>query len=142
VLKSKATEPFPALRLLPFGTMVLPNPSIQSFYQKGSLSSPARQETFGPAKWPSSDGFTLEEVDAALRPVTETWRPKGEYDDVDISDLLPGSGRVQFTGRIVNFWASKDGSPGKTMLSQGFHFLVVKDNSGVVAVSSTKKMWV
>ncbi|KAK4449153.1 hypothetical protein QBC34DRAFT_463794 [Podospora aff. communis PSN243] len=112
--------------------MVLPNPSIQSFYQKDNLPPPARPAPS--VTWPSSDGFSPEEVSAALRPVAETWKPKGEYDDVQIGDLLPGPARVRFTGRIVNFSASKDGSPRRAVLPQGFHFLVVKDHSGVVAI--------
>lgn len=101
--------------------MVLPDLSIQAFYQK-DLSS-----------FSGNEAFTPDEVEAALRPVMKTWKPKGEYNTVKINELQPGPGRFRFSGRIVSFSLANDATL-KNMLPDGFHFLVVKDDTGVVAV--------
>ncbi|KAL2020908.1 hypothetical protein VTK56DRAFT_7795 [Thermocarpiscus australiensis] len=105
-------------------------PSIQSFYRKEASSSPPKPTDSGSSR---NDKFTPEEIEVALRPLTQVWKPKGTYEQVTIADLQPGPGKVRFTARIVNFSLSKDG-PNRPMLPQGFHFLVVKDNTGAVAI--------
>ncbi|KAK3325899.1 hypothetical protein B0H66DRAFT_616635 [Apodospora peruviana] len=116
--------------------------SIQTFYKKEIQSSspqspPSRQA--GPVDQGPNAAFTPTEVDAVLRPLAQIWRPKGTYQQVNISDLQLGPGNVRFTGRIVNFAPSKD-TPGRSILPQGFHFLVVKDDTGVVTFSSSSSM--
>ena len=72
-------------------------------------------------------------------PRTQPWRPNGTHEHVNIADSQPRPATVRFMGRIVNFASSKEG-PGqtRTVLPQGFHFLVVKDDTGVVAVSGLR----
>jgi len=101
--------------------MVLPDLSIQAFYQKDRSS------------FSGNEAFTPDEVEAALRPLVKTWKPKGEYNTVNIDELQPGPGRFRFSGRIVSFSLANDATL-KSMLPDGFHFLVVKDDTGVVAV--------
>jgi hypothetical protein len=107
-------------------------PSIQSFYQKeGSPPAPRMSK---PDDQHQGNGFTAAEVEATLRPLTQTWKPKGTYEEVKISELQPGPGKVRFMGRIVNFSPAKDDPNRRSLLPQGFHFLVVKDDTGVVSV--------
>jgi len=114
-------------------------PSIQSFYQKETpSSSPSKPlKPVKPTLHSQSDGFTPSEVETALRPTTQTWKPQEHYERVAIADLQPGPCRVRFTARIVNFTPSKETDNRRSMLPQGFHLLVVKDETGVVAVSTT-----
>lgn len=109
--------------------------SIQSFYYKeSSLSAPdSRPKRNFPIR---DDGSSpSEEAEAFPRP-TQPWRPKGVYEQTKIADLQPGPCRVRLTARIVNFSASKDGVK-RPMLPQGYHFLVIRDESGAVAVSQS-----
>lgn len=112
--------------------MVLPDRSIQHFYQKHASppSQPANQGSLG-----ENQAFTPAEIEAARRPATQTWTPKGLYEHFDINQLQPGPGKICFQGRIVNFCHAKNGSRRGNSLPQDFHFLIVKDNTGVAAVS-------
>ncbi|KAK0659734.1 hypothetical protein QBC41DRAFT_384230 [Cercophora samala] len=99
--------------------------SIQSFYHKESASS-------GPSN-PENQAFTPAEIEAARRPLTQSWRPNGIYEEVTIAELQPGRGKVQFKARIVNFSAASHGR-GRSALSGDFHMLIVKDDTGVIAL--------
>ncbi|KAK1754533.1 hypothetical protein QBC47DRAFT_219783 [Echria macrotheca] len=111
--------------------MVPPNHSIQHFYQKTTSTS----QTPGHNAQGENAAFTPAEIEAARRPATETWKPKGTYETVNINQLQLGNSRkFRFQGRIVNFCHARDGSRRGNTLPQDFHFLIVKDNTGVVAV--------
>ncbi|KAK0616078.1 hypothetical protein B0T17DRAFT_592697 [Bombardia bombarda] len=109
-------------------------PSIQSFYQKE-----VTPKTHGPSKLliqAQDAGFTSTEVQAALRPLTQPWNPTGTYEPVAIAELEPGPRqKVRITGRLVNFSpSSEDREPKWGSVPQGYHLLVVKDDTGVVAI--------
>ncbi|KAK3327159.1 hypothetical protein B0T19DRAFT_441177 [Cercophora scortea] len=117
----------------------MPSSSIQSFYQKETSSSPPRPPHMAPRPYRPdaprlSDGYAPAEAGAARRPLTQTWKPQGTYEEKSIGGLQLGPTKVRFIGRIVNFTSAKDGRPKLSLLPQGFHFLVVKDNTGAVAI--------
>src|SRR4051794_3475502 len=107
--------------------MVLPNHSIQHFYQKTSSST---SQAPGQSAQGENAAFTPAEIEAARRPATETWKPKGTYEAANINQLqLGNSKKVRFQGRIVNFCHAKDNSRRGNSLPQDFHFLIIKDNT-------------
>lgn len=107
-------------------------PPIQSFYQKASPASSAFSQTL--LGTPISN-----HADMSRAPLTETWKPQGNYARVNISELQPGRDKARFMGRIVNICPAKPDHQPRALssLPSGFHFMVVKDDTGVVAVSST-----
>ena len=112
--------------------------SIDGFNLSGSTLQHTSSSYNG--SFANSDGFTREEVEAVLRPrpLTETWKPRGVYETVEnIGDLIQGPGNIKLVGRIANFSTSKEiqDGHGHSLIPQGWHFLVVKDGTGVVAVS-------
>lgn len=99
-------------------------PSIQSFYSR-ELSSNAyteRTSTHEPG-----DGFTSSEVEVALDPLSCSWKPSRHYETCPISLLQSGPNNYEISGRIVNFSVN--------FRQQDFHFIVLTDGSGVLAVS-------
>ncbi|KAJ4418442.1 hypothetical protein N0V85_001431 [Neurospora sp. IMI 360204] len=104
-------------------------PPIQSFYQKEPPASSAFSQTL-----PGTPGFNPTGTNRA--PLTETWKPQGTYQRVNISELQPGRGKVRFMGRIVNICPAKPDHQPRALspLPSGFHFMVVKDDTGVVAI--------
>ncbi|KAK3988309.1 hypothetical protein QBC44DRAFT_382419 [Cladorrhinum sp. PSN332] len=107
--------------------------TIQSFYQREVPTVPHHQPKASSEAHPEGDAFTQAELDAARRPVTQQWVPLGVYKKVTIDALQQGPGKVRFTGRIVNF-SSAANVAGRSTLPQNYHNLVVKDNTGVVAI--------
>ena len=108
--------------------MAPPFPSIQSFFHADTVSSPTKSELS-----PVDDGFTAAEVENALHPTLPEWRPRGEYEDVDIGAVVPGKGSVSIMGRVVNFHDSP--LSGKAPHSaQGCVRLLVQDDTGLLAV--------
>ncbi|KAK4645496.1 hypothetical protein QC761_201950 [Podospora bellae-mahoneyi] len=102
--------------------------SIQSFYHKDSTPS----RSCKPHN-PENEAFTQAEIEAARRPLTQSWRPKGVYEEVTIAELQPGPAKVRFKARIVNFSAATHGrGRGRSALPENFHTLIVKDDTGVV----------
>ena len=81
-----------------------------------------------------SDGFTEEEMDAVLHPRLHTWRPRVEYQDVDIGSLVPGPGCVVLTARIVNFFNQAMSSK-MPQAAKGCLKVIVKDDTGAMVVS-------
>ena len=111
-------------------------PSIQSFFEKEvllekDLSGRASRQAC------SHDGFTKEEIEAALLPTCtlHNWLPRGEYQTVDISTLVPGPGCVTFMGRVVNFCDQHTPSK-KLQAAKGCLKVVIKDDTGALMVSS------
>ncbi|KAK4225344.1 hypothetical protein QBC38DRAFT_531060 [Podospora fimiseda] len=107
--------------------------TIQSFYQKEVPKPPRDHQNPSSGKHPEADGFTQAELDSARRPATQQWVPQGVYNRVTIDALQPGPRKVRFTGRIVNFTSAVNVAARST-LPQNYHTLVVKDNTGVVAI--------
>lgn len=103
-------------------------PSIQSFYSREL--PPSSQDAGGESSKSAKpgDGFTSSEVEAALDPLSRPWEPSRHYEMCPISLLETGPRNYQISGRIVNF--------ADNFREQGFHFLVVTDGSGAIAVSS------
>ncbi|KAE8441587.1 hypothetical protein EG329_004672, partial [Mollisiaceae sp. DMI_Dod_QoI] len=105
-------------------------PSIQSFYQKevaiGEEASPS-----SPAK--PGDGFTEAELAAAVDPLSRPWNPEREYEELNISQLVPGPRAVTFMGRIVHCNTYFGHNP-KQPRAAGFHSLIVKDDSAAITI--------
>lgn len=108
------------------------DPSIQSFFTPQSSSSPTKPASSF-CKRPG-DGFTAEEIDAALRPApSDSWDPPTEYEDCDIASLYAGPKCVTFMGRIVNFFDMS--SPSKApKAAKGCVKMIVKDNTCAITV--------
>lgn len=105
-------------------------PSIQSFYQKESPRyKPSSRQPAG-----VDDGFTANELTSS-NPLSRNWRPAQEYDFVSISGILQGKGHVHFAGRLVNF---RPAAIDKNSMhySRPYHYLVIKDDTGAIGVSS------
>ncbi|KAK0728490.1 hypothetical protein B0T26DRAFT_638760, partial [Lasiosphaeria miniovina] len=78
-------------------------------------------------------------ADVAPPLLTQAWQPKGAYEPVQISELHQGPGKVRFMGRLVNFVSDdggKDDRPRRPRVL-GFHFMAVKDDTGVVVIKLT-----
>lgn len=106
-------------------------PSIRTFYQKEvplATTSAASTPKVG-------DGFTEEELADSLDPLNKKWNPEREYEEVSIVQLVPGPRAVTFAGRIVNLRTMMGTNP-KQPKANGWHSLIVKDDSGAVEVSS------
>ena len=110
-------------------------PSIQSFFQLDNSISPTK-----PQATVIDDGFTEAEIDDALHPRLPEWKPREEYEDVDIGALVPGKGSVSVMGRVVNFHDLP--MSGRTPHSaQGCMKLFVQDDTGILAVC-TGHYWI
>ena len=108
------------------------HPSMQSFYQREvsvakevSEAEPARQ----------GDGFTEEELAAALDPLNHKWNPECEYEELGIGRLVPGPRAVTFAGRIVNI-NTVHGRSQKQPKASGWHYLIAKDDTAAISVCS------
>lgn len=114
-----------------FSDLMMPqqSPSIQSFFPKNGKTSSSG----------AGDGFTAEEVEAALHPpALPKWQPRGIYEEADIETLVPGPGCVALIGRVVNFFDQETLSKAP-QAAKGCLKLVIKDDTGalVVGFSST-----
>ena len=118
--------------------MPQPFPSIQSFFQPEV--SPARKEKSSSSPSAAGDGFTAEEVHAALSPASPPqWHPRGTYEECDIDALVPGPGCFVLTGRVVNFFGLA--TPSKAPhAAKGCLKLVVKDDTGALVVRTVPNM--
>lgn len=86
------------------------------------------------------DGFTPLEIESALHPTLHKWQPRAEYNEVDISELVPGPGCVTVMGRVVNFYNQP--TPSKTPMSaKGCLKMIVKDDTGAFTVSHCIESW-
>ncbi|KAK3403012.1 hypothetical protein B0T20DRAFT_474813 [Sordaria brevicollis] len=106
-------------------------PPIQSFYQKEFSASSDSSRTLSATSTPGSNPAGTNRA-----PSMETWRPQGTYQRVRISELQPGTGKVRFMGRLVTIIAARADYQPKALspLQAGTHFLVVKDDTGVIAI--------
>jgi hypothetical protein len=112
-------------------------PSIQSFYKR-EVPAPAKKEEVLLSSSPSKlcDGFTEEELADALDPLKRKWNPEREYEECTIDKLVPGPKAVTFVGRIVNL-STIHGSSQKQPKAAGWHYLIGKDDTAAVSVSSS-----
>lgn len=107
-------------------------PSIQSFFQPET--SPAKKQKTSDAAAVAGDGFTAEEVETPLPPLTlPKWQPRGHYEDVEMKELVPGPGCVALMGRVVNYYQLETPNQ-KPHAAKGCLKLVVKDDTGALLV--------
>jgi hypothetical protein len=111
--------------------------SIKSFYQPEIPTS--IPEPTPPQPSPPGDGFTESELLAAQDPLTRPWNPTREYTELTISSLVPGPLPVTFIGRIV-YLSTIHGTSQKEKSAAGWHYLLVKDYSGVISVPPPFKL--
>ncbi|KAL8846793.1 MAG: hypothetical protein Q9221_008143 [Calogaya cf. arnoldii] len=109
------------------------SPSIQSFFQPETpTAQPAvtnRDE--------NGNEFTTTELKAFLYSTPDAWKPRIQYDDIQIAKIVPGSRCVHLVARMVNFYdqpssTSKLPHPVKRCLN-----VLVRDDSGLIKV----KLW-
>jgi hypothetical protein len=101
-------------------------PSIELF-----LATRARAS----AKPSVGDGFTPEEVDAALRPTVDaSWTPDAAHAETEIASLEPGPRCVVIRGRIINFF-DQPATVRRLNAAKGCFKLIVKDDSGALCVT-------
>lgn len=105
-------------------------PTIQAFYQKEIA---VENEAPPPSPIKPGDGFTEAELAAAADPLSRPWNPDREYDECNISQLIPGPKAVTFMGRIVHLNTYFGQNP-KQPRAAGHHLLVVKDDSAAITV--------
>lgn len=112
------------------------NASIQAYLTP--ITSPAKPSSIVP----NGDGFTAEEVQAALRPeAPEPWHPNEDYADCEISDLYAGPRAVTFSGRVANIFDSAN-TPKTPRSAKGCVKLCVKDGSSAITVISSDQLHV
>jgi hypothetical protein len=107
------------------------HPSIQSFYKREIRIQNTEAPEAISAK--PGDGFTEEELADALDPLNRKWNPEREYEELNITQLVPGPRAVTFCGRIVNLNTVHGRNP-KQPKASGWHFLIVKDDSAAISV--------
>ena len=106
------------------------SPSIQSFFQLETLSTqPAVADLEE-----DGNGFTTTEVKAFLYSTPHAWKPRIQYDDIQIGKLAPGPRCVHLVARVVNFYdpptaTSNLPHPAKRCLS-----VLVRDDTGMIKV--------
>ncbi|KAI1140331.1 hypothetical protein F5Y05DRAFT_424238 [Hypoxylon sp. FL0543] len=106
--------------------MGAPFPSIQSFYSREVPRSSQDRNTESSEVPKPGDGFTSSEVEGLLNPLSHPWKPPRNYETCPISFLEAGPHNYQIDGRIVNY--------AHNFRNRGFHFLVVTDGSGALAI--------
>lgn len=79
------------------------------------------------------DGFTFGEANEVRHHTLQSWEPREQYKNTQISKLVPGSGRVCLLGRVVNLY---EPPPPNNMPStaKGCFKLHVRDDSGTLMV--------
>jgi hypothetical protein len=107
------------------------HPSVQSFYKREVRVQNTEAPEAKSAK--PGDGFTEVELADALDPLNRKWNPEREYEELNISQLVPGPRAVTFCGRIVNL-KTVHGRNQKQPKASGWHFLIVKDDSAAISV--------
>lgn len=100
--------------------------------QEVLLRSPDKTQVAEPAE--PGDGFTEEELAAALDPLKRKWNPARPYEACQIGELEQGPKAVTFTGRCVNF-STVFGKSTKEHSAKGWHRVLIKDDTGVISVS-------
>lgn len=74
------------------------------------------------------------EVNATNHRALNSWEPRDHYEMLQISKLLPGSGRVCVVGRVVNFYEQP--TPNRMPhAAKGCLKVQLRDDSGTILVS-------
>ena len=107
-------------------------PSIQSFFEKEIPVKKNRAHASDP-QYDINDGFSEDEVQAALHPTLHRWNPRNEYEESDISSLVPGPGCRALQGRVVNFYQQQTLNK-KPQAAKGCLKVVIKDDTGTLMV--------
>ena len=119
--------------------MAPPFPSIQSFFHPEV--SPTKTKAPSSPATVAGDGFTAAEVEATIHPTAlHKWQPRGTYNDTDIESLIPGPRCVALMGRVVNFYDMQTPSK-RPQAAQGCLKLAVKDDTGILDVSTAFQIW-
>jgi hypothetical protein len=109
-------------------------PSIQSFYKREVATQNGEAAPEAPPR--QGDGFTEEELADATDPLNRKWNPEREYEEFTIDQLITGPKAVTFVGRIVNF-TTVIGQSQKQPKASGWHYMLVKDDTAAISVSSS-----
>ncbi|MCJ1286437.1 hypothetical protein MMC26_005782 [Xylographa opegraphella] len=107
-------------------------PSIQSFFEKEIPAKKGRTRG-SDRQIDTNDGFSEDEVQRTLHPTLHRWNPRNEYEDSEISSLVPGPGCRALQGRVVNFYQQQTPSK-KPQAARGCLKVVVKDDTGTLMV--------
>ncbi|KAI4150750.1 MAG: hypothetical protein LQ341_001034 [Variospora aurantia] len=105
------------------------SPSIQSFFQPETMTMPRQMST---PMLASHEGVSTE-VNATEHRVLHSWEPRDHYEMLQISKLVPGSGRICLVGRVVNFYEQP--TPNKMPhAAKGCLKVHLRDDSGIILV--------
>jgi hypothetical protein len=108
-------------------------PSIQSFFKPELPSKDDPQKLVMSSSAGPSDGFTAEEIEAALHPSLPKFQPRCEYQETNIESLVPGPGCISIVGRVVNLNHQQRSSQ-MPNAAEGCWRLIVKDDTGTLLV--------
>ena len=115
-------------------------PSIQSLFEKEALSKEDKTHGTG-SQIDTSGGYSKEELEAALYPTLHTWKSRNEYEQSDISSLVPGPARKALQGRVVNFYQQLTLSK-KPQAAKGCLKVLIKDDTGILMVRPyVSRLW-
>lgn len=79
------------------------------------------------------DGSISAEANSMMDPNPNIWKPPGNYENVEINRLVPGSVAVCLLGRLVNFYDQP--TPGKMPpTAKGCLKVLIKDDTGILMV--------
>ncbi|KAI0108472.1 hypothetical protein F4814DRAFT_451754 [Daldinia grandis] len=101
-------------------------PSIYTFYSRETRSGSEDVNNDSLNLHIPGDGFTPSEIEVVTNPLSRPWKPSRSYEQCPISLLQTGPFNYEISGRIVNFSTNPQ--------EQGYHFLVISDGSGAIAV--------
>ncbi|MCJ1391895.1 hypothetical protein MMC18_004762 [Xylographa bjoerkii] len=107
-------------------------PSIQSFFEKEIAVKKDKTQPTDP-QGDTNDGFSEEELQAALHPTLHRWNPRLEYENSNIRSLIPGPGCRALQGRVVNFYQQPTPSK-KPQAAKGCLKVIIKDDTGALMV--------
>lgn len=114
--------------------------AVQSWFPPttNNNTSPTKPTgTPGSNKSTIGDGFTQDELQAALQPAPSgPWQPPSEYTEVDIADLQAGPRAVTIMGRVCNLYNVAN-TPKTPRSAKGCVKLCVKDDTGAI----TLRLW-
>ncbi|KAI4121603.1 MAG: hypothetical protein LQ338_006274 [Usnochroma carphineum] len=104
-------------------------PSIQSFFRPGTTGMPRPVNVSKVA----GDSSTSNEVDARIPSTLHPWEPRDRYEEVQISNLDPGSRYIHLLARIANL--NEPPTPSKMPnAAKGCLKLLLRDDSGTIMV--------
>ncbi|KAL8995962.1 MAG: hypothetical protein Q9169_004409 [Polycauliona sp. 2 TL-2023] len=109
------------------------SPSIQSFFQPEMPNTqPAVTNNDE-----DGNGFTTTEVKAFLYSTPHAWKPRFQYEDVHIGNLVPGSRCVHLVARVVSLYDQPSSTSKLPYAAKRCLNVMVRDDSGMIKV----KLW-